>query len=29
MLLVLIAATISAIAWKADLKVSHISVDDD
>jgi hypothetical protein len=29
MLLVLLAAAISAVAWIADLKVSHISIDDD
>ena len=29
MLLVLLATAISAIAWNADLKVSHITVDDD
>lgn len=29
MLLVLLAAAVSAIAWVADLKVSHIPVDDD
>jgi len=29
MLLVLLAAALSAIAWAADLKVSHIHIDDD
>jgi hypothetical protein len=29
MLLVLFAAAISAVAWAADLKASHIPVDDD
>lgn len=29
MLLVLLAAAVSAVAWIADLKASHIPVDDD
>ena len=29
MLLVLVAAAISAVAWTADLRASHIPVDDD
>ena len=29
MLLVLLAAAVSAIAWVADLKVSHLFVNDD
>jgi hypothetical protein len=29
MLLVILAAAVSALAWAADLKVSHIHIDDE